>query len=76
MGSLRCCCMSRPLMGLGKLCSIQEDAAPEMAKDKTMKAWLDAESQQRRWMQNKEDWMEEVGWWRGAVRIWPGVHRW
>ena len=76
MASLRCCCMSRPLMGLGKLGSIQEDGAPEMAKDKTMKAWLDAESQQRRWMQNKEDWMEEVGWWRGAVRIWPGVHRW
>ena len=54
MASLRCCCMSRPLTGLGKLGSIQKDAAPEMAKDKTMQAWLDAESQQRRWMQNKD----------------------
>ena len=35
-------------MGLGKLGSIQEDAAPKMAKDKTMKAWLDAESKQHR----------------------------
>ena len=43
-----------PADGLGKLGSIQKDAAPEMAKDKTMKVRLDAESQQRCWMQNKD----------------------